>query len=445
MNQISVVCPVFNTPPDWLREAVRSVLAEPANTVAGLVSVDDCSTHPDNPAALETAARSDPRVIVLRSERNGGSGAARNRGIAAARFPWVSFLDSDDLWLAGRGEALARALAADPEAAWVGGAAQDLLPDGTVEACPSLVPQLAPIAVTVGLGVWQACGPEPTRWLIGTFRFTVGQAVVRRAALRQQPFTERRPIGEDGPFFPQLSTRTGLSSIDLPFVQRRKGIVSLPGSGFFLRAGDLAMLCNARRLPELAPFQRELRWALSSASKRLAAMCLARDHRLWGLVAAARAWALDPGEVGGFFRFLRRVARRGGRSANGPCAATRRLSSQLSQGHVDAQRRQDNKPVPSPPPPSSNAVQCQPLGSAQAAAMSLARRNGDRTPMAMKTQPLSCCLRAAAKAGAATATARSGRDRIGGAPKTKSRRLASQAGAIRRGRPCKPSFSRVSP
>lgn len=305
MRRISVVCPVFNTRPEWLREAVRSVLVEPPDTVAELLLVDDCSTHPDTLASLDSAARSDPRVIVLRSERNGGPGAARNRGIAAARFPWVSFLDSDDLWLAGRGEALARALAADPDTAWVGGAAQDLLPDGTVEDCPPLVPQLAPIAEAVGPGVWRASGSDLTRWLIGTFRFTVGQAVVRRAVLWRQPFTHRRLIGEDWLFFMQLSTRTALSYVDLPFVRRRKGIVSLTGSDRFLRTGDVAMFRVARRMPELAPFRQELRWALYSASKRLAAMRLAEGHELWGLVAAARTWGLDPREVGDFLRFLR--------------------------------------------------------------------------------------------------------------------------------------------
>ena len=61
------------------------------------IIVDDGS---DDSVALAQVvlALNDPRFRVIRRE-NGGGGAARNTGIAAARADWIAFLDSDDEFL----------------------------------------------------------------------------------------------------------------------------------------------------------------------------------------------------------------------------------------------------------------------------------------------------------------------------------------------------------
>ncbi len=48
------------------------------------------------------AAIDDPRLRVVVHEPAGGVARARNAGIAAARAPWVAFLDDDDLWAPGK-------------------------------------------------------------------------------------------------------------------------------------------------------------------------------------------------------------------------------------------------------------------------------------------------------------------------------------------------------
>ena len=70
-----------------------------------LIVVDDVSTD-GTAAAVEAIA--DPRLRLVRREANGGPGAARNSGVAAARGKIIAFLDSDDRWLP---EKLARQLA----------------------------------------------------------------------------------------------------------------------------------------------------------------------------------------------------------------------------------------------------------------------------------------------------------------------------------------------
>jgi len=73
-----------------------------------VIVVDDGSTD----ATRETVERIvDPRVSLM-SQPNSGPSAARNAGIALARGQFVSFLDSDDLWLPEYLERAATALTA---------------------------------------------------------------------------------------------------------------------------------------------------------------------------------------------------------------------------------------------------------------------------------------------------------------------------------------------
>jgi hypothetical protein len=95
----SVILPVYNR-----AAMVRTALATLAwQDHAGweCVAVDDGSTDGSYEALAEAAAR-EPRLRVLRNERNEGMNASRNRAIEAATGRFITFLDSDDLWLPGR-------------------------------------------------------------------------------------------------------------------------------------------------------------------------------------------------------------------------------------------------------------------------------------------------------------------------------------------------------
>lgn len=92
--QVSVVMPCYQRLRS-LNRAVRSVLAS-ADSVSGeveIILVDDCS-----PIPIEVALRTildDARVTVLRHTQNRGPAAARNTGIARAKFDLVLFTDDD--------------------------------------------------------------------------------------------------------------------------------------------------------------------------------------------------------------------------------------------------------------------------------------------------------------------------------------------------------------
>lgn len=89
---ISVIVPVFN-PGEYLDECVDSILSQDVDSLE-VIFVNDGST--DN--SLETLkgyAQRDNRIRVI-SQFNCGAGAARNRGIEAARGRKLAFIDPDD-------------------------------------------------------------------------------------------------------------------------------------------------------------------------------------------------------------------------------------------------------------------------------------------------------------------------------------------------------------
>jgi glycosyltransferase involved in cell wall biosynthesis len=91
---ISVVIPVRNRPAE-LRAAIHSVLNQEPFRAAEIVVVDDASDDETPEVAEELGAR------VIRLSERVGPGEARNRGVEAAGFGWVAFLDADDTWLTG--------------------------------------------------------------------------------------------------------------------------------------------------------------------------------------------------------------------------------------------------------------------------------------------------------------------------------------------------------
>lgn len=93
MPLISVVMPTYNTSVPFLREAVESILAQ---TLADfeLILIDDGSTN-DAPAYLDSLT--DPRIRLIRNERNLGITKSLNLGFRAARGKYIARMDSDDV------------------------------------------------------------------------------------------------------------------------------------------------------------------------------------------------------------------------------------------------------------------------------------------------------------------------------------------------------------
>jgi GT2 family glycosyltransferase len=93
---ISIITPVFNTPVQWLSEAVQSVI-EQAYENWELIVVDDASTDPSLLKYLSDLSRRDRRLRVFRLEQNAGVSAASNHALEQATGEWIGLLDHDDV------------------------------------------------------------------------------------------------------------------------------------------------------------------------------------------------------------------------------------------------------------------------------------------------------------------------------------------------------------
>lgn len=106
--KFSVIIPAFRSEAT-LGRAIESVIAQTVEPFE-IVVVDDGSD--DGTAAVAETYGSPVRVI---RQANGGTSAARNRGIAEASGDIVCFLDSDDTYAPERLAQIAAKLAAEPE------------------------------------------------------------------------------------------------------------------------------------------------------------------------------------------------------------------------------------------------------------------------------------------------------------------------------------------
>ena len=78
-----------------LADAIGSVQRQSLRNLEIIVS-DDASTD-DSIRIVIGLMEADPRIRLIRSERNCGPAAARNRALAVAKGDWIAVMDSDDL------------------------------------------------------------------------------------------------------------------------------------------------------------------------------------------------------------------------------------------------------------------------------------------------------------------------------------------------------------
>ena len=181
---VSVVMAFHNGAP-FLGDAIASLLAQTHGNLE-LLLCDDGST--DEAPAIATAWQArDARVHHLRSEVPAGPGAARYRGLDAARGDWIAVVDADDLLHPDRIAGLLRAAAAQRA---------DVVADDLVRFGAEGGTLLSP------LGIGAPWSPDATALLRaegGTPPVPVGylKPLIRRGTLGTLRYREDLPIGED--------------------------------------------------------------------------------------------------------------------------------------------------------------------------------------------------------------------------------------------------------
>jgi glycosyltransferase involved in cell wall biosynthesis len=106
--QVSVVIPFYNAR-EYLAETLASLAAQNWDALE-VIGVDDGSTDD----SAELFLRCAPAARLLRQE-NKGPAHARNAAIHAATGEYIAFLDSDDLWPAGKLQMQLQRLQSFPE------------------------------------------------------------------------------------------------------------------------------------------------------------------------------------------------------------------------------------------------------------------------------------------------------------------------------------------
>ncbi len=95
---MSIILPVYNTKPEYLKICIESVLAQ-SYVNWQLCIVDDASTNKETIACLKSYAKRDSRIVMKLSNQNGHISAASNEAIKLAKGEFISLLDHDDfLW-----------------------------------------------------------------------------------------------------------------------------------------------------------------------------------------------------------------------------------------------------------------------------------------------------------------------------------------------------------
>lgn len=111
--RLAVLMPVWNTDPAFLRAAVDSVRGQTYGDWQ-LCMVDDASDRQETRELLDSLKTVDPRIRLVRQEKNGGIARASQAALELADAPWTALLDHDDMLAPDALAQVADAVAAQP-------------------------------------------------------------------------------------------------------------------------------------------------------------------------------------------------------------------------------------------------------------------------------------------------------------------------------------------
>ncbi len=95
---VSVLMCVYNTPIDYLREAVNSILCQTYNNIE-FVIVDDSSSDKDVIQYLNVVNSQDERIVLIHNGCNLGLTKSLNIGLNCCKGKYIARMDSDDISL----------------------------------------------------------------------------------------------------------------------------------------------------------------------------------------------------------------------------------------------------------------------------------------------------------------------------------------------------------
>ncbi|WP_410209789.1 glycosyltransferase family 2 protein [Aquirhabdus sp.] len=94
---ISIVMPTYNSKPEWLKEAIDSVIQQIYPNWELCIADDASSNQEFIYPTLKSYAEQDKRIKVIFCEQNGHISTASNKALSLASGEWVVLLDHDDV------------------------------------------------------------------------------------------------------------------------------------------------------------------------------------------------------------------------------------------------------------------------------------------------------------------------------------------------------------
>jgi glycosyltransferase involved in cell wall biosynthesis len=300
---ISIVMPVYNTGA-LLAEAIRSAIAQETSAAWELVIVDDRSDDSVTRRLLAESPGLDARIRVIANTGPKGPGAARNAGIAAARAPWLAFLDSDDVWPAGSLQRRWARATSRPDVQWIAGNYASWFPDGT------LVLAGKPMQARFPPGETEMLLRRPVEILIG-YTPLAGTALIRKEVIEQTGgFDPDVFYGDDWLLNLKLAAATDLVFLsDVLLHLRRHGQPSVMGAGGYFFGICKQAIPAALRHPALASYRPALRRHRVDLLLDIAEELARQAQPLQAMRARLRALATTPSDVKTWRRVLASMVR----------------------------------------------------------------------------------------------------------------------------------------
>lgn len=282
MDKISIIIPAYNAG-RFLPLTIDSVLAQDLSDWE-LVIVDDGSKD-DTAAIAEDYSRRDKRIRWF-SQPNSGVSAARNNGLAQSNpaFPYVIFLDADDIWEPFALSTLRELLKGDRAAAGAHGVAR-LIDENGIEYKPGVLEEhLRGRASIQNYRAVKHPIDEPTTldmlaWC--NYIMTPGVLLLRRAALdRVGPFDKSCTPAEDWDMWLRLAITSHFAFTERCVLAYRRYEGSLASNKERLADAEECVRAKLAATPTLTPEQaRMVRQTLCRHE---------RDDALWRV-----RWAME--------------------------------------------------------------------------------------------------------------------------------------------------------
>lgn len=216
---VSVIMSVFNSE-KYLGEAVESILNQTHRDFEFII-VDDCSTD-GSPDILNEYTRKDPRIRLLKNEKNLGLTKSLNRAISQAKGKYIARMDSDDAALEDRLARQVEFMEYHPDVVLLGTAFYEIDASGK-----ELSRKMFPLS-----------DREIRRILIKYNPFCHASVLIRRAALAETgPYDEHISKTQDYDLWFRLANKGRVANLSDFLMKRRYegGNISISGENEQLR------------------------------------------------------------------------------------------------------------------------------------------------------------------------------------------------------------------